>query len=564
MSLEVPQDATMLSPGSDRPRYHSFRSGTGTHLTGKDILVFCDGTGKDGKLGTSSTNKTNVWRLYQLTLSLRGNSQGGWGPFHNSTLRQTEIIYLPGVGSGSSRNPYNLLVRIFGTTIVENIVQAYLHVAEHYEAGSKVYLFGYSRGAFVVRKVASLLYRIGIIRDREKVLKLWDHQERPIPWNLIDSPPRGERIRIQGLVVWDTVGAIRSVHHKSKMEADILGMPDTELPPNVIHAFHVVAFHENRKLFRVTLFQPDPKKEHNLKEVWFPGAHSDVGGGDIKRVGLPNISLIWIIGELQTSCSLPISHDNLEYPTDIQSLSPSDAYHDTPKWKRIVDKCETRLGLLCKTSLVHETVLYLKNTMPDYLDPRSKPKTQMLTINDLGLMGWDVKANLVVRNAFESLKHSHAMAKARYRNRVSSLYQPRKPDSPATSTNQTPGTDEHIPRPSRRSSIAGNRPPDNPTPLSPAPPKISTRLRAGSHVPARSQSFVPGQAARPEPTSEVRTPARRGTHPGLGGVLAFQEYVPRYLHPFNPDDTNANSRRKHRGEKARPEEVQRHSGKSGL
>ncbi|KAJ1308162.1 hypothetical protein OPQ81_003878 [Rhizoctonia solani] len=417
----------MLSPEvGDRPRYHSFQSGIGSRLTGKDILVFCDGTGKDGKMGTD--DKTNVWRLYQLALSPGEIGQAGWGPFNNSTLRQNEIVYLPGVGSGSSRNPYNLLVRVFGSTIVENIVEAYLHVAKHYEAGSRVYLFGYSRGAFVVRKVASLIYRIGIIRKREEMLKLWDRHERPVPWNLIDSPPSGSAIRIQALVVWDTVGAIRSVHPKSKMEADILGMSDKELAPNVNYAFHVVAFHENRKLFRVTLFELDPKQENKLKEVWFPGAHSDVGGGNVKRVGLPNISLIWIIGELQTACSLPILHDKLEYPTNIENLSPSDAYHDSPKWKRMVDKCETRLKLLTTSSLVHETVLYLKNSMPDNLDPRSKPKRRILTINDLGSIGWDINACLVARNAIESLKHANAMAKqklqeqaAQYRSRVNSF-----------------------------------------------------------------------------------------------------------------------------------------------
>ncbi|CAE6411627.1 unnamed protein product [Rhizoctonia solani] len=195
MSLKVPQETTLLSPRTiDRPRYHSFQSGTGTHLTGKDILVFCDGTGKDGKLATD--NKTNVWRLYQLVLlprETRETNRAGWSPFNNSSLRQNEVIYLPGVGSRSRRNP----VQISSSAIVENIIQAYLHVAEHYEARSKVYLFGYSRGAFVVRKVASLIYRIGIIRQREEVLKLWDRHERPAPWNLIDSPPRGSAIRIQ-------------------------------------------------------------------------------------------------------------------------------------------------------------------------------------------------------------------------------------------------------------------------------------------------------------------------------------------------------------------------------
>ncbi|CAE6503826.1 unnamed protein product [Rhizoctonia solani] len=352
------------------------------------------------------------------------------------------------------------------------------------------------------------------------------------------------------------------------MGADILGMSDKELPPNVNNAFHVVAFHENRKLFRVTLFQPDSKQENKLKEVWFPGAHAEVGGGDVKKAGLPNISLIWIIGELQAACSLPISHDDLDYPIDIESLAPSDAYHDSPKWKRLVDKCETRLGLLHQSSLVHETVLYLKNSMPDHLDPRSKLKSQMLTINDLGSIKWDIKASLVARSAFESLKHANAMAKqklqvqaAHYRSRVNSLYQSHTPRSSITSIDQILDTNERIPQ-ARRSTIAGNKPPELSTPLSPTPPKITTRYRVGSHVPAGSHSFMPRQAARPEPTSDAHSSARRGTHPV--GVLAFQESVPRYWHPLDPDDTNVKPRRKYRGEKLRPEEVQWQHDKPGL
>ncbi|CAE6442506.1 unnamed protein product [Rhizoctonia solani] len=573
MALTVGKMAAMLSPESaDRPRYHSFRSGSGAHLTGKDILVFCDGSGKDGRSG--SENKTNVWRLYELALAQKGVDRAGWGAFHNSTLRQHEIIYLPGVGSGSNRNPYNLLVRLFGSTIVDNIVDAYLHVAKHYEAGSKVYLFGYSRGAFVVRKVASLIYRIGIIREREDMLKLWDRHERPVAWNLIDSPPRGSAIRIQlvhrALVVWDTVGAIRSVHPKSKMEADILGMSDEELPPNVNHAFHVVAFHENRKLFRVTLFQPDSKQQHKLREVWFPGAHADVGGGDVKA-GLPNISLIWIIGELQTNCSLFISHDDLEYPTEIQSLSPSDAYHESPKWKRLVDKCENRLALLSKSSLVHETVLYLRNSMPDYLDPRSNSESPMLTISDLGSIGWDIKASLVARNAFETLKHANATSKQKlkeqaesYRNRVNSLRVSRTLGLSATTADQIWSPDKGMPQP-RRPNIIGDKPPNAPTPSFLTPNTTNTRHRAGSYVPARVQSPILAQANSHNLTPETRRAARHDAH--SRGVLAFQESAPgtRSLPQAGPllDHSTLRPKGKDHTGKTLPKEVRRQDSKRG-
>ncbi|CAE6510983.1 unnamed protein product [Rhizoctonia solani] len=549
MSLKVPVETPMLSlEGIDRPRYHSFQSGIRSRLTGKDILVFCDETGKDGKLGTN--DKTNVWKLYQLVLSQRIGDQVRWGPLEKSTLRQNEIIYLPGIGSGSGMNPYNLLARSFGSTVVETIIEAYLHITNHYEAGSRIYLFGYSRGAFVVRKVTSLIYRIGIIRKREELLKLWDH-ERLEPWNFIDSPPRGSAIRIQALVVWDTVGATRSVHPKSKIEADILGMSDEELPPNVDHAFHVVAFHENRKLFRVTLFRPDSNQEDKLKEVWFPGSHSDVGGGGIKNIGLPSVSLIWIIGELQSICSLSISHDDLEYPARIESLSPSDAYRDSPKWKRLVDECETRLSFLRNTSLVHETVLYLKNFTPDYLDPRSNLKSQLLTINDLGSIGWDIQTGLVARNSLETLKYMNAMmARKSFKEQVvlqrrsDSLFT--SPRSSIVGMDQTRSTNNHNPQPHRFSN-AGNSTHSISVPVPPNLPIANARHGGESHVLTHSelQSFVTAQSTLQEPIRDTRHLARHNTD--SGGVLPFQEPVPGAWRSSKPNFVKLEPRVGHRG-----------------
>lgn len=483
----------------NRPRYHSILS-VYSPLTGKDILVFCDGTGKDGT--SAKGDPTNIWQLYKLAISPESQGPSG-SPATNGILpsRQKEIVYLPGVGAGTRKNPLNLLSRIFGTTIVDNILAAYLHVAKHYVAGDHIYLFGYSRGAFVARKVASLIYRIGIIRDKEEVLNLWGRYEQPVPWNLVNSGPRSTMIPIKSLVVWDTVGAIHPGPNQKRMEKDILDMPDDELPLNVKHAFHVVAFHENRRLFRVTLFDPrsDPKK---LKEVWFPGAHSDVGGGGSKKSGLPNISLAWVIGELQATCSLTISNDQLDYPVEIENLAPSNAYHESPPWKRIVDKCETRLPLLKPTSLVHETVLYLRNLVSTNLDPRFKPTADMLTVNDLGPIGWNIKACLVARNKFEILKQANAHAKkklkeqaAHYRNRISSMYMPGTSRPPATAISKVSDSHEYMLRSRSPGSIVQT---PEPSTLRPATHAHTTNSRSQvkSHDP-RAYNNLPSQAVTP-------------------------------------------------------------------
>ncbi|QRW15638.1 hypothetical protein RhiXN_03639 [Rhizoctonia solani] len=556
MPLKPDKASDTLSPppGPHSPRYHSFHSGSGARLTGKDILVFCDGSGKDGRAG--SETKTNVWKLYELALAQKGTDQKGWGAFQTSTLRQHEIVYLPGVGSGSNRNPYNLLVRLFGSTIVDNIVDAYLHVAKHYEAGSKVYLFGYSRGAFVVRKVASLIYRIGIIREREDMLKLWDRHERPVAWNLIDSTPRGSAIRIQALIVWDTVGAIRSVHPKSKMEADILGMSDAELPPNVDHALHVVAFHENRKLFRVTLFEPDPKQQHKLKEVWFPGAHADVGGGGHVKAGLPSINLIWIIIP-------PIDRVNFK------RIAPY-LYHTMNSNIPRKSKACPPLTLIINL-LVHETVVYLKNYMPDHLDPRSEHESSMLTVSDLISIGWDIKVSLLARNAFETLKYANAMANrklkeqaAQYRHRLSSLQMSRAPRPSLTATSQARGPDMSTLQ-SHRSDTNGDLPPNTTTRTFAVSQVASHRHRAGSYVQVRVQDPVLARTNSQKVKSDTRHTARHDAP--LAGIVAFQEFVPRTRGPPPMAPLADRSKFKPKGKdhisRALRNEVLREDGKRG-
>ncbi|KAG9086404.1 hypothetical protein FRC06_003109 [Ceratobasidium sp. 370] len=384
-------------------------------MQGKDILVFCDGTGKDGDRAEDELAGGS-----DLTPS---------GYAARSDGRPRMLFYIRGVGAGSVRNPVNLLARIFGATIVESIVSAYLHISRNYQPGDDIYLFGYSRGAYVARKVASLIYRIGLgIRERSELLKCWSQHEKPVAWALPDSRNKGKDIRIKCLVVWDTVGKSCQACTEMKMpnkigcllgavftkpvrgrERDLLGMPDSELPPNVDLALHAMAFHENRRLFRATLFKSNDHTR--LREIWFPGAHADVGGGGKAVSDLPNISLLWVIGELAEYIKIP--NDNLDYP-DLGTLTPTDAYHDSPPCRRLLDRCETRLEskLLKPNSFVHETVAYLRNALPSSLDPRPRPTPHILSLHDLSAIQWDIRAYLVSCNKLESWKRSASMIDA--------------------------------------------------------------------------------------------------------------------------------------------------------
>lgn len=102
-----------------------------------------------------------------------------------------------------------------------------------------------------------------------------------------------------------------------------------------------------------------------------------------------------------------IPHDEIRYP-DLERLKPMDAYHESPTWKRLADKCVTRLEseALCSSSLVHETVAALRNVVLDALDPRPNASPHMISIRDLSLINWNIKMCLVACNAFEIFKRS--------------------------------------------------------------------------------------------------------------------------------------------------------------
>jgi uncharacterized protein (DUF2235 family) len=113
------------------------------------------------------------------------------------------------------------------------------------------------------------------------------------------NDPDGKRIAIQAIAVWDTVGSlgIPEIPLLTK-----IGIPhyqkeykfyDTELESNTKHAFQALALDEHRAPFVPTLWErKGDESAIDLRQVWFPGAHKNVGGGYPDQE-LANITLAW-------------------------------------------------------------------------------------------------------------------------------------------------------------------------------------------------------------------------------------------------------------------------------
>jgi adenylate kinase family enzyme len=237
--------------------------------------------------------------------------------------------YLHGVGDSD-----NFLVRTLGGTIgaglVTRIVRGYTFISRNYRDGDKIFIVGFSRGAYTARALAGLIaneglldatkidltdkihaYRLGSavwFANRRKVnarinASWFDRLEgivADLPGLLTQTPPADKLIPapIEAVAVWDTVGALGIPEFTMTLErVDAFQFADRKLSPAVQHGVHAVAVDEQRADFEPTLWDPDPR----IVQALFPGAHGDVGGGfpvSGNESGLSDCTLSWMIGQL--------------------------------------------------------------------------------------------------------------------------------------------------------------------------------------------------------------------------------------------------------------------------
>ncbi|KDQ52721.1 hypothetical protein JAAARDRAFT_198065 [Jaapia argillacea MUCL 33604] len=374
----------------------------------KRILVFCDGTSADGRrgmtlgAGLTGDGVTNVIRLARA-VNMMGKDKASGQAIHQI------VSYNIGVGAQSGFDgEYNVGDAdelAIGLEVASKIRDAYGFIADNYVEGDEIFLFGWSRGAYTVRKVAGLIYRMGLLSKEYMGLfpQYWAALNNPdLPWAVV--PPMPEKpVPIECVGVFDTVGEIDLLDPV----IDALGIKDNLLPPNIKHALHALAFHENRDKFMATLWQKDrqePKdpvlkaiwKTQVLKQVWFAGDHTDVGGGYINHERA-DIVLYWMAGEIDKLVDL--DHDFLKRagmrePSEAWGMyPPTNALLTYEGVGSILDK---RLGLMDPDDLFHEsTLLWAPPARPD---PFS-----MLGLKDLQQRfgdGWRPVA--APMNAFES------------------------------------------------------------------------------------------------------------------------------------------------------------------
>ena len=277
------------------------------------LVIFIDGTENDEK------DITNVFKLKNLVTLQKRND--------------IKTIYIEGVGTNKK-----FLGATLGTGFGLDIRQAYEFLTIHYKgSNNKIHLFGFSRGAYAVRILSGLIQVAGIPdlsnetpKKREKIIKKiyeaykstkeknYEHIDKVLKKQkekiskLLKPYDLKKNIKIESVGIWDSVEALATPDY---VESVVLNVrPQIDQLCNVRHIIHALSLDDDRARIFTPIFITNKASveqcgkeiinSRKINQVFFSGAHSDVGGG-YSDTEIDGVSLNWMIGELNGYNLLP-------------------------------------------------------------------------------------------------------------------------------------------------------------------------------------------------------------------------------------------------------------------
>jgi uncharacterized protein (DUF2235 family) len=256
----------------------------------RNLVLCCDGTANE-----FGVNNTNVVHLFEMLV-------------HDPTRQLS--YYHPGLGTMPAPGAWTsftqkltqILGQAIGLGLKGDVRDAYVFLMQNYAPGDRIFIFGFSRGAYTARVVAGMLRMFGLIRRGNEPLV-------PYAMRMLTRRPNAETFRVADAFkttfsqscpihfvgVWDTVTSVGWFW-------DPLNVPYEANNPDIAIGRHAIAIDERRAFFRTNLWRfQDPTRAHgprDVKQVWFPGVHCDIGGGYPEAEnGLSKLALAWMLRE---------------------------------------------------------------------------------------------------------------------------------------------------------------------------------------------------------------------------------------------------------------------------
>ena len=252
----------------------------------RNIVLCLDGTSNQ-----FAEVNTNVVKLYAMLDRARPDQLS---------------YYQPGIGTMAPPGVWGKLKRWFVTRLdlaiawllSDHVTDAYRFLMRYYQKGDRIFIFGFSRGAYTARAVAAMITKVGLLTqgNEELIPFAWDifrrHDNGDVATGFKKTFSRDVPIHFLGL--WDTVSSVgwawAPQHYQFTMNN-----------PGVAIVRHAVALDERRAFFVQNLWGTNPPTD--LDQVWFPGVHCDVGGGGYpeNESGLSATALQWMTGKAEAA-----------------------------------------------------------------------------------------------------------------------------------------------------------------------------------------------------------------------------------------------------------------------
>ena len=280
----------LLRPGLRRGQSQFVRSrGQVTHV------IILDGTMSSLDPGCES----NAGLTYKLLSEVSGSS--------------LSVYYEAGLQWQDWRSTADVMM---GRGINRQIRRAYGHLASRYRAGDRIFLMGYSRGAYAARSLAGVIDCVGLLQaghaTERNIVTAYRHYQSTSGSEAAEIFAKAychEEAPIEMVGVWDTVKALGlRLPILWRWSEAAHAFHSHELGPTIRHGFHALALDETRHAYEPVTWYCPPDWTGHVEQVWFRGTHGDVGGqlgGFQPARPLANISLVWMLQRAE-SCGLAL------------------------------------------------------------------------------------------------------------------------------------------------------------------------------------------------------------------------------------------------------------------
>ncbi|HBS41561.1 MAG TPA: hypothetical protein DEA26_02685 [Oceanospirillales bacterium] len=343
-----------------------------------NIVICADGTWNRPEEDLSKDYPTNVLKMARAITPEQGD------------VKQ-HVFYDWGLGSYHDK----MSAGMTGSGIHKNILDGYRYIVQNYNEGDRIYLFGFSRGAYTVRALSGLINNCGILKRAEARLisEAWKIYKSPSKKN----HPSGEAAvefrkqfcqpsrDVHFIGVWDTVGALGIPFSLMGLFDSHDEFYDTKMGSNVKFARHALSIDEEREDFAPTVWTPRPGV--NLKQVWFSGCHGDIGGGNEpdSKTGyqIADTALAWMMGEARMT-GLHLEPHLSQNLTDGMKGSIHKSRKHVYRLKRPLHRDLTLDG---KPTLIHPSVKQRYES-----DSKYRPKRLVQLVEKLGWDGMELGA----------------------------------------------------------------------------------------------------------------------------------------------------------------------------